>query len=75
MSVTHLIPRHIPGGGIMDVSRGHPEVGGFDVILWTSEDRDEGMMLNLPNLKEVRKLHASLIAEGKRRGHSLKGGR
>lgn len=55
---------------MVDVSHGHPDVGGFDVFIWRNANRDDGMLINVISLKEARQLLAAIIAEGKQRGYT-----
>ena len=51
--ILHLVPRLLSGRFPVDVHTGHPEVGGFEVHIWQTAARDEGMAVHLPSLSAL----------------------
>jgi hypothetical protein len=73
MKITPLVPKRLPGGMVADVYPASPETGGFDLVVWRSESRDDGLhFAALPDLRAVRK-HINLVVRAEKADRPARG--
>ena len=52
MTISFLTPRRVNGFPV-DIHPADPEFGGFEVCVWQTEARHEGLMVHLADLGQV----------------------
>lgn len=62
--VHSLLPTHLPGGYIVEYYTAAPEIGGIEVIVWRTEQRDDGFVVHCTDWRAVHHTMRGMLDAG-----------